>query len=86
MIFSGLSYKINIKPVYTWIYADNYINLDDPKRGYAQWMVVMTHPFGEKDRYLIGGSISYIQLYNGKNDANNLSIGFVFCVDFNNVW
>ena len=46
----------------------------------------MTHPFGEKDRYLIGGSISYIQLYNGKNDANNLSKGFVFCADFNNVW
>ena len=87
MIFSGLSYKINIKPLYTWIYADNYINLKETKKGFIQYMIVMTHPFGKNDRYLIGGSISYIQFYGDKKfDINQASIGFVFCADFDNLW
>lgn len=87
MIYSGLSYKINIKPVYTWIYYDNFINLKHSKQSFAQFIVVATHPFGKDDRYLIGGSMSYIMGYSDKKfDYRKISLGLVFCVDFYNLW
>ena len=87
MLFSGLSYKINIKPIFVWLYADNYINLTDARNGYIQWMVVATHPFGNNDRFLIGASVSYIQLYKDKKfDINKASVGLVFCADFYDLW
>ena len=87
MLYSGLSYKINIKPIYTWIYYDNFINLRYSKQSFAQFIIVATHPFGKDDRYLIGGSVNYTMGYSDKKfDYRKISLGFVFCVDFNNLW
>lgn len=87
MIYSGLSYKINIKPVYVWIYYDNFINLKFSKQSFAQFIVVATHPFGKDDRFLIGGAVNYIMGYSDKKfDYKKISLGLVFCVDFNDLW
>jgi len=87
IIYSGLSYKINIKPVYTWIYYDNYINATIPENSFAQFIVVMTNPFGKDDRFLAGGSIGYTMGYSDKKfDIAKGFIGAVFCVDFNDLW
>ena len=87
MIYSGLSYKMNIKPVFVWIYYDNFINLTFSKQSFAQFIIVATHPFGKDDRFLLGGSVNYIMGYSDKKfDYRKISIGLVFCVDFNNLW
>ena len=87
MLFSGVSYKINIQPIFVWLYADNYINLNNLMDGYMRWTIMIIYPFGKNDRFLIGTSIGYTQMYKDtKFNISQTSVGLILSADFYDIW